>query len=134
MFAEEKFGKDSPQAKQKYALGDVNVSLIRTANGESITLYHDCNLPRPYSRIDQIQGTKGIAQGYPDRVYIEGVSPNYDEWDKLSDYFEKVRTPHLETKRPTVAKGAGHGGMDYIEDFRLIDALRKGRLPDLGCL
>ena len=29
------------------------------------------------------------------------------------------------------AKGAGHGGMDYIEDFRLIDALRKGRLPDM---
>ncbi|MCP5054031.1 MAG: Gfo/Idh/MocA family oxidoreductase [bacterium] len=129
-FAAGKFGKDSPQAKQQYALGDVNVSLIRTANGETITLYHDCNLPRPYSRIDQIQGTKGIAQGYPDRVYIEGVSAEYDRWDPLSDYFEKYEHPIWKLKGDS-AKGAGHGGMDYIEDFRLIDALRKGRLPDM---
>jgi hypothetical protein len=130
LFAEEKFGKDSPQAKQHYALGDVNVSLIKTANGETITLYHDCNLPRPYSRIDKIQGTRGIAQGYPDRVYIEGISPELDRWDTLDNYFEKYEHPIWKLKGES-AKGAGHGGMDYIEDFRLIDALRTGRLPDM---
>ncbi len=25
----------------------------------------------------------------------------------------------------------GHGGMDYIEDYRLIQALRKGEAPDI---
>jgi len=130
LFAEEAFGKDSPQAIQKYALGDVNVSLIKCAGGETITLYHDCDLPRPYSRIDSIQGTKGISQGYPDRLYIEGVSKESDVWEPLENYYEKYDHP-IWKQLAESAKGAGHGGMDYIEDFRLIDALRKGRLPDM---
>jgi hypothetical protein len=129
-FAAEKFGKESPQATKKYALGDVNSSLIKCANGETIALYHDCNLPRPYSRIDKIQGTKGISEGYPNRVYIEGMSPQHDRWEPLENYFEKYEHPIWKLKGES-AKGAGHGGMDYIEDFRLIDALRKGRLPDM---
>ncbi|MCK5058980.1 MAG: Gfo/Idh/MocA family oxidoreductase [Candidatus Aminicenantes bacterium] len=130
LFAEEKFGKDSPQARQKYALGDVNVSLIRCANGETITLYHDCNLPRPYSRINLVQGTKGIFMGYPDRIYIEGKSEKYDRWEPFEKYYKEYEHPLWKLKGES-AKDAGHGGMDYIEDFRLIDALRKGRLPDM---
>lgn len=128
-FAREHFGKDSPQARQNYKLGDVNVSLIKAANGETITLYHDCNLPRPYSRIDMVQGTKGISRGYPNQVHIEGMSPPH-RWEPLEKYFEKYEHP-IWTQKGDAAKGAGHGGMDYIEDFRLIDALRKGRLPDM---
>ena len=59
-------------------LGDVNVSLIRTVNGRTIVVGHDTNLPRPYSRVNLVQGTRGIFQGYPDRVYIEGRSPSYN--------------------------------------------------------
>ncbi len=129
-FAAAKFGKDSQQVKQKYALGDVNVSLIKTYNGETITLYHDCNLPRPYSRINMIQGTGGIFEGYPDRIYLEGVSEKHDKWEPLKKYEDKYEHP-LWRQKGDRAKGAGHGGMDYIEDFRLIDALRKGRLPDM---
>jgi hypothetical protein len=129
LFAEEHFGKDSKQAKQQYKLGDVNVSLIKAANGETITLYHDCNLPRPYSRVDIVQGTKGISRGYPDEVHIEGLSPAH-RWEPLENYFEKYEHPIWKLKGDS-AKGAGHGGMDYIEDFRLIDALHKGRLPDM---
>lgn len=128
-FAGEHFGKDSPQARQNYKLGDVNVSLIKAANGETITLYHDCNLPRPYSRIDMVQGTKGISRGYPDQIHIEGMSPAH-QWEPLENYFEKYEHP-IWTEKGDDAKGAGHGGMDYIEDFRLIDALHKGRLPDM---
>ncbi len=130
LFAQEKFGQDSPQARQKYALGDVNVSLILCARGETITLYHDCNLARPYSRINLVQGTKGIFQGYPDRIYIEGLAEKYDEWEPLEKYYDKYEHP-LWKQEGERAKGAGHGGMDYIEDFRLIAALRTGRLPDM---
>jgi hypothetical protein len=130
LFAEEKFGKESPQAKQKYALGDINVSLIRAVNGETITLYHDTNLPRPYSRINLVQGTKGIFMGYPDRIYLEGTSAEYDQWEPFEKYYEKYEHPLWKLKGES-AKDAGHGGMDYIEDFRLIDALRQGRLPDM---
>jgi len=128
-YCAKKFGPESPQAKQKYALGDVNVSLIHTVNGKVITLYHDTSSPRPYSRIHIVQGTQGIFEKYPDRVYIEGRSPA-DEWEVLDSYY--IEFDHPVWKRlEGQSKGAGHGGMDYIEDFRLIEALRGGRPLDM---
>jgi len=129
LYAAKKFGPDSPQARQKYALGDVNVSLIHTVNGKVITLYHDTSSPRPYSRIHIVQGTKGLFEKYPDRVFIEGRSPN-DDWEALDTYYIEYDHPiwkDLEER----SKGAGHGGMDFIEDFRLIEALRNGRPLDM---
>ncbi len=129
LYCAEKFGPDSPQARQKYALGDVNVSLIRTVNGKVITLYHDTSSPRPYSRIHIVQGTKGLFEKYPDRLYIEGRSPA-DEWEDLDSYYLEHDHPvwkRLEER----SKGAGHGGMDFIEDFRLIEALRNGLPLDM---
>ncbi len=128
LYAAKVFGADSPKAKQKYALGDVNVSLIHTALGKVITLYHDTNSPRPYSRIHIVQGTAGIFEKYPDRVHIEGRSKDH-EWDTLDKYAEFEHP--LWTTQADKARGAGHGGMDYIEDFRLIDALRHGRPLDM---
>ncbi len=129
-FADKEFGEDSPQGKMNFKLGDVNVSLIKTYKGETITVYHDCNLPRPYSRINMIQGTRGIFEGYPDRIYIEGVSWTNDKWEDFDRYLHDYKHP-LWKEKGKDATGAGHGGMDYLEDFRLIDALRKGRLPDM---
>jgi predicted dehydrogenase len=129
LYAEKKFGPDGHWAKAKFALGDVNVSLIHTANDKIITLYHDTSSPRPYSRIHIVQGTEGIFEKWPDRVYIEGRSPN-DEWETLESYYIEHDHPiwkQLEER----SKGAGHGGMDFIEDFRLIEALRQGRPLDM---
>ncbi len=130
-FADEKFGKNSKQAIQKYKLGDVNVSLIQTSNGEVITLYHDTNLPRPYSRMNEVQGTKGIFQDYPPQLYLEGVSKEYDRWESLDKYYSEHTHPLWKEMEERTKGAAGHGGMDYLEDFRLIEALRKGRLPDM---
>ncbi len=129
LYCARKFGPESPEAKQKYALGDVNVSLIQTVNGKVITLYHDTSSPRPYSRIHIVQGTKGLFEKWPDRVYIEGRSP-FDEWETLESYYLEFDHPvwkQLEER----SKGAGHGGMDFIEDYRLIEALRQGRPLDM---
>jgi hypothetical protein len=129
LYAQEKLGADHPFARQKYALGDVNVSLVKNCDGSSITLYHDTNLPRPYSRINCIQGTKGIAQGYPDRIHLEDRSPAH-EWETLDTYFEEFEHP-LWKKLSEQASWAGHGGMDYIEDYRLIESLRSGTPMDM---
>lgn len=129
LYAEDKFGSDSPEAKQKYALGDVNTSIIRTVQGRTITVFHDTNLPRPYSRIDRVQGTKGIIEGYPDRVYIEGLSRPH-RWDEFDIYMPKYQHS-LWKEIGDLAKGAGHGGMDFLEDYRLIEALLSGRYPDM---
>ncbi len=128
-FAAENFGTDSPESSINFALGDINTSLIRTAKGCTIVLIHDTNLPRPYSRIDLVQGVKGIIRGYPDRIHIEGRSPAH-QWEEMSAYMEKFQHP-LWRQIGDLAKGAGHGGMDFLEDYRLIDALLKGRPPDM---
>jgi predicted dehydrogenase len=129
LYAEKILGTDHPFAKQKYALGDVNVSLIKNHDGSTITVYHDTNLPRPYSRINTIQGTNGIAEGYPDRIHIEGRSPAH-EWEELETYYEEFEHPMWKNLSEK-ASGAGHGGMDYIEDYRLIQSLRNGTPMDM---
>jgi len=129
LFAAELLGPEHPYTRQKYALGDVNVSLIKTKDDVTITLYHDTNLPRPYSRINRIQGTRGITEGYPGRVHIEGRSPAH-QWEPLEKYRHEYDHP-LWRNVGEKADGAGHGGMDYLEDYRLIQALRTGTPTDM---
>ena len=129
LFAAEHLGPDHKFAKQKYALGDINVSLIKTVKGLTITLYHDTNLPRPYSRINLLQGTQGLVQGYPDQIHIEGRSQPH-HWEPLENYREEFDHP-LWKNVGDKARGAGHGGMDYLEDYRLVQALRTGTPTDM---
>ncbi|HUM79866.1 MAG TPA: hypothetical protein PK962_07820, partial [Candidatus Saccharicenans sp.] len=130
LYAVEKFGADSSQAKEKYALGDVNISLIKTKLGKTIILIHDTNLPRPYSRIHLLQGTKGILQKWPDRIYVEGRSPE-DDWEDIEKYAAEFEHP-LWKKLAQKGEGRGHGGMDFIEDYRLIECLRTGQPTDMN--
>jgi Glycosyl hydrolase 109, C-terminal domain/Oxidoreductase family, NAD-binding Rossmann fold len=129
-FAQDHFPAGAPQRSEKFVLGDVNVSLIRTARGRTITVVHDTNLPRPYSRIHLVQGTRGLFQGYPDRVYVEGKSRPH-QWEQASDYLAQYDHP-LWADLTKNADGAGHGGMDYIEDYRLIKCLREGLPTDMN--
>lgn len=128
-YAVEKFGPDSPQAKERYALGDVNTSLIQTKNGKTIILIHDTNLPRPYTRINLVQGTKGIAHKWPDRIYIEGRAAKPHEWDDFEKFAAEFEHP-LWQALAQKGEGRGHGGMDFIEDYRLVWSLRKGEPTD----
>ncbi len=128
-WAQEHFPPDAPQRSEKFVLGDVNVSLIKTARGKTIYVSHDTNLPRPYSRIHMVQGTKGLFQGYPDRVYVEGRSPEH-QWEESKAYLAQYDHP-LWTDLTKNAEGAGHGGMDYLEDYRLIKCLRDGVPTDM---
>ena len=130
-YAIDKFGPESSQAKEKFILSDVVTTMIRTMNGETIVVTHDTSLPRPYSRNILIQGTKGIVRKYPEpKIYIEGVSKTDDQWEPINDYLKKYQHPIWE-ELETASKGAGHGGMDYIEDYRLVNALLKGVEPDM---
>jgi hypothetical protein len=128
-YAREHFPPDAPQRKEPYVLGDVNQSLIKTANGRTILVGHDTNLPRPYSRIHQVQGTKGLFQGYPSRVYVEGRSPTH-QWESPDQYLPEFEHPLWQFDQ---AKNAttGHGGMDFLEDWRLIKCLREGLPTDM---
>jgi hypothetical protein len=129
-WAKEHFPADAPERAERYTLGDVNTSLIKTARGKTVMVQHCTNLPRPYSRIHVVQGTKGLFQGYPHRVYIEGrgTPHQWTDWTELREEFDHPVWREIEAR----AAGAGHGGMDYIEDERLITALREGRATDMN--
>ncbi len=129
-WAREHLPADAPERKEQYILGDVNTSLIKTALGRTVMVQHCTNLPRPYSRIQVVQGTKGMFQGYPNRLYIEGRGKPHQWVDALTvrDEFDHPLWKELESR----AEGAGHGGMDYIEDFRLIACLRAGLPTDMN--
>ena len=115
---------------ERYVLGDVNTTMIKTVRGRTIYLSHDTNLPRPYSRIHMVQGTKGLFQGYPHRVHIEGLSPGHEwqDWMDLRDKYDHPLWKDLEER----SEGAGHGGMDFIEDYRLVKCLREGKPTDMN--
>jgi len=123
-----KGGKDHPNAKVNFRLGDVVTTNIMTANGESITLSHDTNLPRPYSLGFRVQGTNGIWMDVNKSIYIEGKSPAH-KWEPADTYLKEYDHP-LWKKYENDASGAGHGGMDWFVMNAFIEAYkRKDPMP-----
>jgi hypothetical protein len=128
-WAADHFPPDAPQRRERYVLGDVNTSLIKTVRGRTIMVQHCTNLPRPYSRIHIVQGTRGLFDGYPHRVYIEGQGRAH-QWVEAQTMLAEYEHP-LWKEMAERAQGAGHGGMDYLEDYRLIKCLREGLPMDM---
>jgi hypothetical protein len=129
-WARDHYPPDDPKRRETYVLGDVNSSLLQTALGRTILVQHNTNLPRPYSRINLVEGTRGIFSGYPDRVYVEGISRPH-QWDEAQAWLEEYDHP-LWREMEEQSAGAGHGGMDYMEDYRLIKCLREGLPTDMN--
>ncbi len=123
-YAREHFPDGAPERDEKFVLGDVNLSLIQTARGRTITVVHDTNLPRPYSRIHLVQGTRGLFAGYPNRVYVEGQSESH-RWDDAETWLPEYEHP-LWRNVASPGEELGHGRMDYLEDYRLIRCLQEG--------
>jgi predicted dehydrogenase len=119
---------------QRYLLGDVNTTMITTANGKTIMVQHDTSTPHPYSRIHKIQGTKGIAVKYPyERIAIDPIRPETEfmKEEAQKELMEKYKHPLFESYKQSMniteeQFRAGHGGMDFIMDWRLIYCLRNG--------
>jgi predicted dehydrogenase len=130
VYAAEHFGPNHPSTKRKYTQGDMSCTMIKTANGATFTLYFDAQLPRPLDMIYRVQGTKGIYMGSTDQIYIEGKSPNYEQWEPAKNYLPEYEHP-LWTALGDKAKPYGHWGSDYLMMYRLVEAFRRGELVDM---
>ena len=119
----------NPKWKEKYVTGDLNSSLIKTARGRTILLQHDVSNPRPYSRLNAIQGTKGIFEDYPARVYVDAQAGG-ERWGPLDPWKKDYEHP-LWTQLGEQARKGGHGGMDFVMAWRLVQCLREGLVPDI---
>jgi predicted dehydrogenase len=98
--------------------GNMNTTTVRTFKGRTIMIQHDVTSTRPYSRIHLVSGTKGVASKWPDPARISTGHEwlKDDEMKKLEEQF----TPEI------AKKVGGHGGMDFMMDWRLIDCLHNG--------
>ena len=126
--------------------GDHTMTFIRTENGKTILIQHDVVNPRPYSRMYQLTGTDGFANKYPieeyclrpDQVDAKEV-PNHENLNMHAAVPENVKEALMQKyKHPihqeleeTAKKVGGHGGMDYIMDYRLVYCLRNGLPLDM---
>jgi len=120
-----------PFADKSYR-GNMNTSTICTDKGLTIKLQHDVTSPNIYSRIYKISGTKGSSLKYPlpGKFSIEG-NENWLNQQTYSD-MEKKYTPDIVIKVGEMAKKVGgHGGMDFLMNWRTIDCLRNGLPLDI---
>ena len=118
-------GKEHPNALVKFALGDVVTTQIACANGETILLQHDTNLPRPYSLGFRVQGTKGIWMDINKSLYLEGKSPMPHRWEPAQSWLDRYDHP-LWKQHAANAESAGHGGMDFFVVHAFVEALKAG--------
>jgi Predicted dehydrogenases and related proteins len=119
----EKGGADHPNAKVNFRLGDIVTTTIDCANGETLILQHDTNLPRPYSIGFRVQGTKGLWMDVNKGIYVEGESKPH-QWDPADKWLEKYDHP-LWKKYGNDAQGAGHGGMDFFVIHAFIESVKR---------
>lgn len=125
--AKEKAATDSfyKEYVDKPYRGNMNTTMIRTNKGKTIMLQHDVSSPRPYSRIHLISGTKGVASKYPAPERI-AFGHEWIKEEELKALYDKY-TPQIVKHVGDIAKKiGGHGGMDFMMDWRLIDCLRNG--------
>ncbi|XOV90984.1 MAG: Gfo/Idh/MocA family protein [Bacteroidota bacterium] len=137
LYAKKNFPPDHKWNALDFKGGDINTSIIKTTLGRTIMVQWDETSPRPYTRLNLIQGTKGTLAGYPNRVALEGgvagVTESHHEWaegEQLEAIFEKYEHPLYKRLGALAEKMGGHGGMDFIMRYRIIECLRKGEPLD----
>jgi hypothetical protein len=117
-----------PRRQETYACGDMSTSILRTALGRTVLLQHDVVTPRPYSRINHVAGTKGVFRDYPPRLFLDGQKEG--RWGKVKAYKKRFEHPLWKKLRKLSGK-SGHGGMDYVMSWRLVQCVREGLVPDM---
>lgn len=121
--------RDSAKWRERYVAGDINTSLIKTVRGRTITLQHNVTLPTPYDRLNSIRGTKGVFKDYPARFYFDG-QPGGHRFRTVDDFKAKYTHPLWQRIGDVARAKGGHGGMDFIMAYRLIECMRQGLVPD----
>jgi predicted dehydrogenase len=121
--------RSDPKWQEKYITGDLNTSLIRTVNGRTIVLQHDVSSPRPYTRLNGVAGTKGVFEDYPPRIYVEG-QPGGHRFGPIDAWKTTHEHPLWTNIGELARKKGGHGGMDFVMMWRLVQCIREGLVPD----
>ncbi|HUE13216.1 MAG TPA: Gfo/Idh/MocA family oxidoreductase [Planctomycetaceae bacterium] len=137
-YRDEKQPNGGRQAGEKYVCGDMNTSIVKTELGRTIMIQHGVVSPRPYSRINALAGTGGTFFDYPVRLAInkparyELEATGSHDWLNEKDLakMRQMFTHPLWAKLADRSGSSGHGGMDYVMNWRHLDCVRRGVTPD----
>ncbi len=137
-------GLEKAKAKMgatEFANGDHTTTLIKTEKGQTIELQHNVYTPRPYNRLYQLTGTKGFANKYPINGFTftegqlkEGIVPEGHRLDEHGFASQEIMAAALQAYKHPIHKEieekakqvGGHGGMDFVMDYRLVYCLQNG--------
>jgi len=143
LYAEKNYPADHKWNQLDYKNGDMQTSIIKTTLGRTIMVQWDETSPRPYSRHNLVQGTRGILSGHdhsgngvPIKIALDGgvagATKSSHSWamgDDLNGLIEKYEHPFY-TRTNETAKASGHGGGDGIMLYRIWECLSKGQPLD----
>lgn len=148
LYARENFSQNHKWNQIKeWRCGDINTTIIKTVKGRSIMVQWDETSPRPYTRHNLIQGTRGTFAGFPNRIALdykkEELPPavqailgkanktDYHKWDEnMEPWFKAYDHPLWTRMRAEAERAGGHGGMDFMMNWRVIYCLRNGEPMD----
>ena len=133
-YAAVKYKPEEWQNRTEWMTGDMNTSIVKTAKGRTIMMQSDMATPRPYSRINLLQGSKGCFYDYPPRLALAEIPGAEAKWLAEKDY-QIARRDHRHPLWKAVGelakKKGGHGGMDFIMDLRWAWCLQNGLPLDM---
>ncbi|WP_455352152.1 Gfo/Idh/MocA family protein [Streptomyces sp. SYSU K217416] len=129
--------RSHPSWKETYINGDLVTCMIDTAQGRVIRAEHDVSSPRPYSRINTLAGSRGIFEDYAGvsssgggRVYVEPDHSGH-AWRDFASYRKEFDHWLWKKIGDDAANNGGHGGMDYVLQWRTVQQMRAGLVPDI---
>jgi hypothetical protein len=127
-YAKDNFPEGHQWRQLNFTCADINTSIIKTKRGRTIMVQWDEQLPRPYTRHNFIQGTKGCWGGFPNRVAVEANGRSADSWMQgasLAEWYEKYEHPLYTRMGEESRRNGGHGGMDFLMLWRIVYCLRN---------
>jgi hypothetical protein len=127
-------GADNKLASANFLQGDVVTTVIRCANGQTITITLDTTLPRAYSRGFTVRGTKGGYSEDTDSIFLDGVHNSFDfdwksQWGNAEKYVEEYEHPLWKDFMNDVR--GGHGGMDWLVFRAFVEAVKSNQHPPI---
>ncbi len=121
--------------------GDQTSTLITTERGKTMLIQHNVMTPRLYDRLYKLVGTEGYANKYPVSGYLFENGSRLDstvvDIELLNahrfvpkEVEEKLMETYMHPTQQQIMERAkqvgGHGGMDFMMDYRLIYCLQNG--------
>ena len=126
LYAQREFPPDHARNRASYVCGDMNTSIVQTALGRTVMVQHDVASPRPYTRLNLLQGTRGAFAGFPNRIVVEGRGDTH-RWDtNMEKWYAEFDHPLWKRVGEEAVEAGGHGGMDFVMLWRLVQCLREG--------